>query len=595
MYYDADGNSTHYWDKPVQNSTLYARWKLSTSKITFDSNGGSGQTTSVTATYWNHMPLIDFIPSLYGHVFKGFYDAQEGGVQYYEESSSSARNWNKYGDATLYAHFEKDRYTIELRDNSGDGGTHNVVASYDSPMPDPEMAVPYREGYNFLGFALQSSTAPYDWILYYNADLTSARSWLITDHGKKTLLAQWEKASYLVTLDPNEGSGGTSSVTATYDEYLPSAEKPSRTGYEFQGYYDAKTGGTQYYDSNMDSVRNWDSINDSTLFARWTAQSTLITFDLNIEGSSSSTKTAIYGFSMPTSGMYRPNKSGYVFDGYWDALVYGTQYYDSSVKSAKNWDKKDANVTLYARWIANSYTVTLLPNGNGGSNSSIIATYGSPMPTLLAIPYFAGHVFEGYFKSVSGNRVFYYNEHLNKLRNWDIAENSFLYTGWLKITTVPLNRNGGGGGSSSFEAIHTRSMPEGLEAPSRTGYAFEGYYDALTGGTQYYNASMKSMITWDNSTAVSTLYARWTVRTTLISFDSNGGTGGPCVDTRVEGTYGEPLFSLANESAPSKTGFTFNGYWDAPNGGTQYYNASRDNVKNWDKEVDTATLFARWV
>ena len=47
---------------------------------------------------------------------------------------------------------------------------------------------------------------------------------------------------------------------------------------------------------------------------------------------------------------------------------------------------------------------------------------------------------------------------------------------------------------------------------------------------------------------------------------------------------------------PMRVGYVFGGYYDEPNGaGTQYYNGLGAGVRNWDKDVATATLYAHWV
>ena len=47
---------------------------------------------------------------------------------------------------------------------------------------------------------------------------------------------------------------------------------------------------------------------------------------------------------------------------------------------------------------------------------------------------------------------------------------------------------------------------------------------------------------------------------------------------------------------PMRSGYVFGGYYDEPNGaGTQYYNGLGEGVRNWDKDVATATLYAHWV
>ena len=79
--------------------------------------------------------------------------------------------------------------------------------------------------------------------------------------------------------------------------------------------------------------------------------------------------------------------------------------------------------------------------------------------------------------------------------------------------------------------------------------------------------------------------------TYTITFDPNGGIGGP---DPMPAIYGTPMPNLSGQSAPTKQGDSFIGYFDAPDVGEMYYN--RDLVPMfdyWDKIGDT-TLFAEW-
>ena len=91
---------------------------------------------------------------------------------------------------------------------------------------------------------------------------------------------------YTVILEKCGGTGGSSSVEATYGSPMPSAVAPTRTGYTFQGYYQFENGqGKQYYNSNMSSAEKWDKAeNNFTLYAYWTGNQYIVTLDNGIYG-----------------------------------------------------------------------------------------------------------------------------------------------------------------------------------------------------------------------------------------------------------------------------------------------------------------------
>ena len=78
-----------------------------------------------------------------------------------------------------------------------------------------------------------------------------------------------------VILDRQGGNGGTESVAATCGNAMPSITVPTRPGYIFGGYYAGVNGsGTQYYTASGASARDWDKTSDTTLYAKWTANTT---------------------------------------------------------------------------------------------------------------------------------------------------------------------------------------------------------------------------------------------------------------------------------------------------------------------------------
>lgn len=117
-------------------------------------------------------------------------------------------------------------------------------------------------------------------------------------------------------------------------------------------------------------------------------------------------------------------------------------------------------------------------------------------------------------------------------------------------------------------------------SPTRTGYVFSGWWTANTGGISVTTNTMVS--------GAATLHARWTARTYAVTLNRQSGTGGTA---SVTATYGSAMPTIA---IPTRTGYTFGGYWTAANGGgTQYYTASGTSARPWDKTAAT-TLYAKW-
>ncbi|MDD3302715.1 MAG: InlB B-repeat-containing protein [Candidatus Gracilibacteria bacterium] len=168
----------------------------------------------------------------------------------------------------------------------------------------------------------------------------------------------------------------------------------------------------------------------------------------------------------------------------------------------------------------NTYTITFNANGGTLGTTSVVATYGSAMPSLATAPTYVGYVFNGYYSATSGGTK-YYNADKSSANSWNISNNTTLYAQWQRVYNVTLNANGGTLGSTGVMAIYGLDMPTLALEPTNDGYVFNGYYSASSGGTKYYNADKSSAHVWD-ITSNSYLYAQRTQGYTITSCTSIG-------------------------------------------------------------------------
>ena len=156
--------------------------------------------------------------------------------------------------------------------------------------------------------------------------------------------------------------------------------------------------------------------------------------------------------------------------------------------------------------------------------------------------------------------------------------------------TVTLDHNKGVGDPEQITVTYNQPMPEniGLVVPTRTGYVFNGY---SSNGIFYYDANLKSVRNFDKKQDY-TLYADWKARTTIVTLNPQGGQNGT---SKVTATYGKAMPTGENIVAPTRAGYTFEGYYSSANGkGTQYYNADMTSKRSWNKDASSTTLYAYW-
>ena len=156
-----------------------------------------------------------------------------------------------------------------------------------------------------------------------------------------------------------------------------------------------------------------------------------------------------------------------------------------------------------------------------------------------------------------------------------VTPNSITLTVIGSNNTVTFNANGGSSTSSAQTVTSGSAIT--LPSASRTGYTFNGWYTAASGGTKVGNAGASYTVT-----ANITLYAQWTLNTYTVTYNANGGTVSP---TSANATYGNSV----TLPTPTQDGFEFNGWYTAASGGTKVGNAGVAYAPS-----SNITLYAQW-
>jgi uncharacterized repeat protein (TIGR02543 family) len=262
---------------------------------------------------------------------------------------------------------------------------------------------------------------------------------------------------------------------------LPST---SRTGHAFLGRFTAPSGGARVMASAVVS-------GGVTYYAQWRANAYTVRLDANggrLAAKAASVKRT-YGQALGRLTA-KPARSGYTFLGWYTGKAGGTQ--------SKATAKVTKNVTYYAHWKANGPVVTLSANGGKvgkAATTSVVKAKGKAVGRL-ATPTRTGYTFQGWFTGkVKGTKV---------TAKTKVTRNVTYYAHWkAKAYTVKLNANGGKvGKASTFSTKKTHNAELGkLSVPKRTGYTFQGWYTAKSGG--------KKVGSTTKVTKSATYYAHW--------------------------------------------------------------------------------------
>ncbi|MBO6067149.1 MAG: InlB B-repeat-containing protein, partial [Kiritimatiellae bacterium] len=394
---------------PASNATYKATWTAKQSALTFDANGGTGtMTTGKVAVYDAAMPTSIALPTRTGYTFTGFYDAAAGGSKYYNADGSSAKNWDKdtTSGTTLYAQWSANTYTVTFDANGGSVDPASKQVTYNATYGD--LPTPARTGYTFNGWYTEATGG--------SQRTSSTKAQITTDI---TLYSRWTANTYTVIFDAQGGNVSPASATVTYDSTYGTLPTPTRTGYTFKGWYTATTGGSKITATTAVAITA-----TQTLYARWTAKQSALTFNVNGGiGTMSTGKKATYAAAMPTS-IALPTRTGYTFTGFYDAASGGSKYYNADGSSAKNWDKNTTSgTTLYAQWSAKTYTVTFDGNGGSVATSSKQVKYDDAYGSLPT-PTRTGYTFAGWFTAKTGGTE------VTGATTVKITSNQTLYAHW---------------------------------------------------------------------------------------------------------------------------------------------------------------------
>ncbi|MCR5459190.1 MAG: InlB B-repeat-containing protein [Acetatifactor sp.] len=143
--------------------------------------------------------------------------------------------------------------------------------------------------------------------------------------------------------------------------------------------------------------------------------------------------------------------------------------------------------------------------------------------------------------------------------------------------TVKFSANGGSVSTSSKQVNYPGTYGT-LPTPSRRGYSFAGWYTSASGGTKITSTTKVIRGT------VHALYAHWTANRYTVTFNGMGTAVSPSSKTV---TYDSSYGTLPS---PSKTGYTFSGWYTNANGkGTRIYSGTTV------KTASNHTLYAYWV
>ncbi|MBR3769567.1 MAG: leucine-rich repeat protein [Lachnospiraceae bacterium] len=204
-----------------------------------------------------------------------------------------------------------------------------------------------------------------------------------------TLYAKWNPNAYKLHYNLNyENAQNIESKTVIFDESYGELEDVARTGYTFAGWYTLPQNGEPV---TAETICTNDT--DTTIYAQWLVNQYTITFDAN--GGSVDITEMVVTFDSVYGELPIPTREGYTFKGWYTDKEAG-QLIEKDVKVSITQSQ-----TVYARWEANKYEVTLDANDGTLETEKVNVTYDSAYGEL-PVPVKTGYTFTGWYTALEG-------------------------------------------------------------------------------------------------------------------------------------------------------------------------------------------------
>lgn len=545
---------------PDQDLTLNAKWILNMYTVTYNGNGNtSGTVPSLPKDYvlGQDVNVLGNINSLLkmGYTFDGWNTQADGlGTNYPADATLKI----PANDVTLYAQWEAISYSVTYDANfDSDSTATGSVPDVDSDNHYLESITVAsnsgnlsREGYNFVGWNTATDGNGTDYVAGQTFAMPAENL---------TLYAKWIEEKYNIVYNGNGNTGGQAPVAEEYsanqEVTVTNEGTLQRMGYTFAGWNTATNGsGTSYTTGQKFNMPTENLV----LYAQWEPSSYTVSYNRNVSDDDTATPVdTSYNYleSVTVLGAENLSKTGFTFAG-WNTKKDGSGT-DYAVGATFNMPADD--VTLYAQWTANLYTVTYHGNGNTSGSAPVDSKgykYRYNYYFLIPEAEFArtGYSLIGWNTQADGNGFLY---DFGNYDNFAMPDNDVtLYAQWVAIPyTVTYDAGDHGTISSTSESVDYGEFPTAVpNVTAYDGYSFEGWSrdgetPLLTHG-QVASVRVKGDITY--TAFYSEVINDSVINPTSASFDKNIAEQADV--TAVMTLNGNTLLSISNVGTPLTAG-----------------------------------------
>lgn len=537
---------------PPTNAEYIAQWQINRYTVAFDANGGNGTMGNMACQYGTVFDLPMNIFKLAKATFLGWAtNSTDATIVYQDGASVSNLTAEADGIVTLYAVWWIDPIPPITSDadipTALSGSADSNLAAY---IGDIATYNAYRAWADRKGIAHESVTnAPKAWLSFALDSPALIKTRFRTSDFSIDSFVPDGTGGFLLEMGVNGISIGANASAANLAKILGVEGAFSLEGDAFSADNVSFAFGTPQ-DGKATIVATPSDATATSFFVRATMRDLyddipVVSFNLNGGGSLNGASNeklvdcdSEYG-TLPT-----PTRVGYVFDGWYTGASGGNKVTDSTVIV------ENTAHMLYAHWTPNTYTIIFDPNGGSVPTTNKIVAYGSTYGSLPT-PTRTGYTSTGWYTSASGGA------RVTDATIVTATTDHTLYAHWAVNTTYPVTFNANGGVvSPSSKSIVVGGAYGDLPTPTWTGHIFYGWFTAANGGTHVTEQTTVTI------TSAQTLYAHWGIKSYVVSFDANGGSGSTTKTVKYSTAVGElPV--------PVRSDYVFDGWYTATTGGTK--------------------------
>ena len=477
---------TGQWDTepvqimPAENLAYEMNWTANSYSVTFDLGDG----TAVGSKFCTYDEVYGTLPApeKKGYTFLGWYTDPVGGSLVTESTLMNTAN-----DHSLYAHWELITYSITYALNGGTNAAQNP-GSYNVQQL-VVIKEPTKTGHTFLGWTWDGQEDPVRDVVLDGAI------------GNRAYTANWQINSYKVTFYRENGTL-IEEQTLEYGADIAAPDAGEREGYTFGG-WGADVPATM-------------PANNLTFITQWKLNTYSIHYKLN--GGENHEDNATYYTAESQDILFAdPTKTGYTFMGWFSDEACTEEF--TAIAAGSTGD-----VTLYAKWEANTYTVRMHLNNNSGEVITQEFTYGESQALTKHTATLKGYTFAGWATEANGDAIYTNGAKLKNLTDvangvvdlygiWEIVTYTVTYQNLFEAANDPTN-------PTTFD-VENNTLVLSNNVGSRVGYNFAGWY-----ADEMLTIPINGSYTVNGAYNIN-IYAKWDANPYSVTFNNNLRDGSP--------------------------------------------------------------------